>query len=168
MHPVIKASVRMTVKLPDLDFTRTFEEISRDVIIPDMRLGINRGIGIDGAQFPPLEQSTLDRKSGARKKARRGGGSLQKAGLAGSRGGSQTLVDKGVLRESFEYERVGVNHVRIFIGAIRAEVGKFLQIDGVGKKKKRFKFFGISQRSEFQAVAKMRARLAEILRKSNG
>ena len=165
---MIKAKVTMTVKLPDLDFTRTFEEAARDVIIPDMRLGINRGIGVDGQQFPPLEPSTIARKTGARKKARRGGGTLKAAGLAGGRGGSQTLVDQGVLREAFEYERVGVNHVRIFIGALRAEIGKFLQVDGVGRKRKKFNFFGISQRAEFQVIAKMRARLGEILRKSNG
>lgn len=165
---MIQVKAKMTIKLPDLDFTNVFQDIAKNVICPDMRLGINRGIGVDGAQFPALEPSTLARKAGARKNVRKGGGSLQKAGLAGGRGGTQTLVDKGVLRESFEFERVKKNHVRIFVGPLRSEIGKFLQVDGVGKKKKKFLFFGISQRAEFQAVAKMKAELKKILSRSNG
>lgn len=165
---MIQAKARMTIKLPDLDFTKAFQEVAKDVICPDMRLGINRGIGVDGVQFPALEPATLERKRGVRLKATKSGGKLSTAGLAGGRGGTQTLVDKGVLRESFEYETVGKNHVRIFVGALRKEVGDILQLKGVGKKKKKFLFFGISQRAEFQAVAKMRARLGEILEKSNG
>lgn len=165
---MIEVKTRMTVKLPDLDFTQTLEEISKDIICPDMRLGINRGIGVDGAQFPALEPATLARKSGARKAVRKAGQKLSLAGLAGGRGGTQSLVDKGILRESFEYERVRRNHVRIFVGSLRAEVAKYLQVDGVGKKRKKFLFFGISQRAEFQGIAKMRGRLSQILSKSNG
>lgn len=165
---MFEVKTKMTIKLPDLDFTKTFEDVSRLVIIPDIRLGINRGIGVDGQEFPPLEPSTLLQKSGARKRALKSGGKLGTAGLAGGRGGTQTLVNTGLLRESFEYQRVATNHVRISISDVRSEIGKFLQIDGVGKKKKKFFFFGISQRAEFQAVALMRARLAEILGKSNG
>ena len=165
---MIQVKTKMTINLPNLDFTDTFQEIAKNIICPDMRLGINRGIGVDGNAFPPLEPETVARKSGARKGARKKGLTLAKAGLAGGRGGSQTLVDKGVLRESFDYERVGRNHVRIFLGSEREKIGKYLQIDGVGRKKKRFLFFGISQRAEFQAIAKMRAKLGEILEKSNG
>lgn len=165
---MIQVKTRMTIKLPDLDFTKTFQEVAKDIICPDMRLGINRGIGVDGAQFPALEPSTLARKSGVRVKATKSGGKLSTAGLAGGRGGTQTLVDKGILRESFEYETVGKNHIRIFVGALRKEVGDILQLKGVGKKKKKFLFFGISQRAEFQAIAKMKGQLRATLEKSNG
>lgn len=165
---MIQVKTRMTIALPDLDFTQTFQDIAKNIICPDMRLGINRGIGVDGNNFPPLEPGTIARKTGARKSARKMGLTLTKAGLAGGRGGSQTLVDKGVLRESFDYERVGRNHVRIFVASERDKIAKYLQIDGVGRKKKRFLFFGISQRAEFQAITKMREKLGEILNKSNG
>ena len=156
---------KMKIKLPSLDFTKTFEDIADKIIRPDIRFGINRGIGIDGAPFPPLEPSTIAAKLGARKSARKTGG-LKQAGLASS--GKQTLVDTGTLRESFEQETIKRNHVRVRIGGDRAQVGYFLQIAGVGKKKKKFNFFGISQRAEFQAISKMKQSLKEILGAVNG
>jgi hypothetical protein len=163
---MIQVSAKMRIKLPDLDFTQTFQEIARDIICPDMRGGINRGIGIDNAPFPALEPATVASKAGARKRAQKAG-TLTQAGLAGGRKGTQTLVDQGILRESFEYETVSKNHIRIFVGALRANVAKYLQIDGVGNKKKKFNFFGISQRAELQAIAKMKGKLREALARSN-
>lgn len=165
MHQVaINFSSKMKIKLPNLDFTRTFEEIAERIIRPDMRLGINRGIGIDNQPFPPLEPSTIAAKTGARKKARKSGG-LKKAGLAS--GGTQTLVDTGLLRESIDQTTIGRNHVKIFIDGQRAQVGYYLQKTGVGKKRKTFNFFGISQRAELQAIAKMNLALKQALAEVN-
>ena len=161
----IKFNSKMTIKLPNLDFTETFEEIAEKIIRPDMRFGINRGIGIDGAPFPALEPSTLAAKLGARSSARKSGG-LKKSGLASS--GKQTLVDTGQLRDSFESEKVKRNHIRIRIGGNRQQVGYYLQVAGVGKAKKKFNFFGISQRAEFQAIAKMMQTLKKALGDING
>lgn len=159
---------KLTVKLPELDFTKTLEETAKQVIIPDMRLGINRGIGIDNRPFPKLEASTIARKAGIRKKVRKIA-PLKDVGLAGARGGTQTLVDTGELRDqAMEQTTVKRNHVKIFLDTGRDQIGRFLQIQGVGKKKKKFHFFGISQRAEFQAISKMNANLQKILGRLNG
>lgn len=159
----VKASVKFSFKTPKLDFTGTMSEIAEKIIIPDMRLGINRSIGIDNQPLPALEPSTIAAKSAARKDAKKTGG-LKVAGLAGARGGSQQLVDTGRLRDSFQHEVVKTNHVRISLAADRAEIGYYLQAVGVGKKKKKFNFFGISQRAEFQAVSKMKQAVAGVLK----
>ena len=161
----VKTSVK--IKLPKLDFTKVLQEVAEKIVIPDMRLGINRSVGIDQKPFQPLEASTLARKSGVRKSAKSKGG-LGKVGLAGGRGGTQTLVDTGALRESFASHRIKTNHVRINIGPEREQVGYFLQVAGVGRKKKKFNFFGISQRAEFQAISKMKKALTDALKAVNG
>ena len=164
----IETKSRLTIKLPDLDFTQTFKEIADKIIIPDIQLGINRSMGIDGKPFPALEPATVAGKTGARKKARKGGG-LKSAGVSGARGGSQQLVDTGELKDrSMESVQIARNHIRILIGPGRNKIAYYLQITGVGKKRKKFNFFGISQRAEFQAISKMRATLAKALGKVNG
>lgn len=157
----------MKVSLPKLDFTKQLLEVAEKVISPDMRLGINRSIGVDNQPFPQLEASTIAQKSGIRKSARKSGG-LTGAGLSGARGGSQQLVDTGKLREAFQWVKVKTNHVRIMLTGDREKIGYYLQKEGVGKKKKKFNFFGISQRAEFQSISKMKQALNEALKKVNG
>lgn len=160
---MITATSTMRIKLPELDFTKTFEECASKLIIPDMRYGINNNKGIDNQPFPPLEPSTIAAKTGARKAARKTGG-LTKAGLAGSK----TLVDTGALRESFTSKKIARNHIRINISEDREKIGYYLQVDGVGKKNKKFNFFGLSQRAELHCISKMKQALTNILRASNG
>jgi len=152
---VIQVKTTVKFKAPDLDFTETLKEIADKIILPDIRLGINTSVGFDQKPFPELEASTKAAKADARSKARKAGG-LLKAGLSGGRAGGQTLVDTGELRDrSMFSEKVAKNHVRIGIADGRNKIAYYLQEEGVGKKKKKFNFFGISQRAEFQAIAKM-------------
>ena len=165
---MLEAKITTKFKLPNLNFTKVLKGIADKVIMPDIRLGINRSIGIDGAPFPALEASTIKMKSGARKKAAKLGG-LKKSGAAGARGGSQPLVDTGELRDNSIFsQEVATNHVRISIGSSRAKIAYFLQVVGVGHKRKQFNFFGISQRAEFQAISKMKEALKGSLAKING
>lgn len=163
----IEAKVTVDVKLPDLDFTKELQDIAENVILPDIRYGINRSVGIDQQPFPALEPSTLKQKAARRNSSKKSGGVL-KAGLAGARGGSQQLVDTGELRDnSMSAERVKQNHVKIGFSASREKVAFILQEVGVGHKKKKFNFFGISQRAEFQAIAKIQSALKAALERIN-
>lgn len=164
----VELQTRMRIVMPRLDFTKTISEVAQSVILPDIRLGINRGVGIDNRPFPQLEESTIARKKGVRKNVTKNS-TLKAAGLAGARGGTQTLVDTGKLRDSsMGYRVVRQNHVRISVGGDREKVAYYLQKEGVGKKKKTFHFFGISQRAEFQGISKMNQAIKEALRAVNG
>ena len=164
---MIKTSSKLTIKLPNLDFTKNLMDIAKTVIIPDIRFGINRSVGIDNKPFPQLEPSTIAKKSGVRKRAIKSGG-LKKQSVAGARGGAKQLVDTGVLQESFEAERVKTNHVRISIDSDRDKIGYYLQKKGVGKKRKTFNFFGVSQRAELQSISKMKGAIGQALGEVNG
>lgn len=161
---MITATCTMRINIPPLDFTKVMSDAADKIIIPDIRFGFNRSVGIDNKPFPALEQSTIDAKRGIRKSVKKAGAKLADVGLAGDK----TLVDTGTLRESFYYKVIKTNHVRIFIDSVREKIAYYLQIDGVGKKKKTFHFFGISQRAELQCIPMMKKELNKILGKSNG
>lgn len=164
----LEASVRSRFKLPDLDFSKQLKNIADKIILTDIRFGINRSVGVDNQAFPVLEPATIARKAGVRQTARKSGG-FAKAGVSGAHGGSQPLVDTGRLsKESMNSFQVERNHIRISIDPSRSQIAYFLQVEGVGKKKKKFNFFGISQRAEFQAISKMKEALKGSLAKING
>lgn len=143
----IRFKSRMIMDLPNLDFTSIMKDVASKIIIPDMRFGINRSIGIDNKPFPELEPVTVKQK--AKRKA--------------PRGGTQQLVDTGQLRDAFTHSKRKRNHVRIRIKGERSEISKYLQVDGVGKRKKKFNFFGVSQRAELQSISLMGSRLKRII-----
>lgn len=147
----LKFRSKMTIKLPNLDFSDVLSDVANKVIIPDMRFGINRSVDIDNKPFPELEPTTIKIK--AKRKA--------------PRGGSQPLVDTGQLRDGFLSRRIKKNHIRVSIKGERSEISKYLQVDGVGKARKKFKFFGVSQRAELQGISLMTQRLKRILRNLN-
>lgn len=163
----LQANVTVTIKLPDLDFTKELEDIAKNIILPDIRYGINTSVGIDQKPFPSLEPSTIKAKERARRGAKKKGGVI-KMGMAGARGGAQQLVDTGEMRDNSMFaEKVKQNHVRIGFTASREKIAYILQEVGVGKKRKQFNFFGISQRSEFQAIAKIQSALKAALARIN-
>lgn len=172
----IRASVRV-IKMPEwkLDFTDELLQIAKTIVIPDMQGGINRSIGIDGEPFPALEPSTIAQKKGARKRNSSERRQIKKAtdvtvksGLLGGGGGTKPLIDTGKLRDAFLFKRTGPNRVTISINSDRDEIAGYLQVTGVGKKKKKFNFFGMSERAELQAISFMRRSIGELLKKLNG
>lgn len=172
----IKASVRV-IKMPEwkLDFTDELLQIAKTVVIPDMQGGINRSIGIDNEPFPALEPSTIAKKKGARKRndaerrqIKKVTGVTVKSGLLGGGGGTKPLIDTGKLRDSFIFQRTAPNRVTITINSQRDEIAGYLQVIGVGKRKKKFNFFGMSQRAELQAISFMRNSIGQLLKKLNG
>lgn len=132
---------RAVVKIPNLDLTKELQDIAKNIIVKDIQGGINRSVGIDNVSFPALEPGTIKAK---KRKGR-------------PEGGAKPLVDTGTLRRSFETDKVSRNRVQVSINPDRDKIGAILQNEGVGAKKKKFNFFGISQRAEFQAISKLRS-----------
>lgn len=146
----LKIKIKTKIKFPtNFDFTSELQSIARKVIIPLIKAGIETGTDIFGKRFPELEEST--RKS----KQRRGAD-------------HRALIDTTELYNSFTYRVKGRNRVLVFIKPsgtpARNEVAKYLQIEGVGRKKKKFHFFGVTDGMERDALVLMYKRLTRLLK----
>jgi len=120
---MIKAEIRSNINFPKIALQADLEHIAEKIIIKDMVNRIKQRKAIDGGALPENSAATIKRK-----------------------GHDRQLQDMGVLINSFGYEKEGRDKVRIFIskGLDRDLIGGYLQNSGVGKSKKRYKFFGIS------------------------
>lgn len=165
---MISVSVKNNISFPKLEFPNELLRIANEIIIPDMANRIDRQVQVDGGSYPDLEESTKAIKSGQLQKriftksgkiretvSKR----IEKIGLAGL--SSKTLINTGKLRISFLAKKSGKSKVIIYLNSIRADIGKFLQIDGVGKKKKKFLFFGISKNAEDNSIELMKKIISE-------
>jgi hypothetical protein len=139
----MKADVKTNFNMPKLDFSDDLLLIADRIIVPNMQQGIHNGQQIDTSPFPPLEHSTLKYKKGPK-----------------------TLIETGTLLGSFVTKKQGKGSVLITLNASRKDIGKYLQIDGVGKKRKKFNFFGISNYAEDQAMKYMRKRVKDAIREA--
>jgi len=126
---MIKAKITGKLNFPNVKFGKELKHIADKIFIPFMALHIEKGKALTGAAYPPLEVSTLKQKKNRK-----------------------TLIESGKLRRSFRSRRRGTNTVIIDLTADRAEVGESLQIDGVGRRRKKFIFFGINKEMEKRAI----------------
>lgn len=142
---MLKSKISGTIAIPEIDLTDSIKHIGNKIIIPLLQDGIDTNTDINGNRFPPVENSTLRAK---RKKGH----------------GDQTLVDEGLLIDSFRFRKRGKSGGEIFIKDSRKDIANRLQINGVGRKKKKFKFFGISDGMEKEAHDYLEGEIKEKIR----
>lgn len=168
---MITAETKFKAKFPSFIFQKDLKYIADRIFIPIMQQNIHQQMTLDGGNFPPLEQSTAERKSGAivkrtftQKGNLRAGveKKISKTGLTSFV--SKTLIDTGKLVSSFFSAEKGTNQVIISLRGDRKEIGGYLQIEGVGKKKKKFNFFGISTRMQEEAIKYMQRKIKDLVR----
>ena len=133
---MIKGSIKGTLNFPKLQFQSDLLHIGQKIFIPFMVKFLDDGKHLSGNAYPELEPQTLSSKKGPR-----------------------TLVETGKLRKSFRAKTVGKDAVRVDLLPQRSEIGKHLQIEGVGKKKKKFLFFGINKEMEKRAIDFMKLKI---------
>jgi hypothetical protein len=178
--------VKNTIKFPTLLIQGDLKVIADTIIIPVIQENINNGVALDERPFPELEPSTVEKKYknlvGARENIAKTLARDKTVHIAGygrtlvEHGKSQeeirsftdgmsfkTLIDTGKLISSFVSRLSGKNKVIVTIQGDRKKVGEFLQIKGVGKKRKKFNFFGISTRMEQDAMNYMKRRINEAI-----
>ncbi len=76
-----------------------------------------------------------------------------------------TLRKTGLLLDSFK--KFGARNkriVRIKVG--RRDIAKYLQIDGVGRSKKKFKFFGVTDWMEDKAIKYMNREIKKLIKRN--
>ena len=140
---MIKASIKGELNFPP-SFTMQSDltHIATKIFVPFMQEAIDAGRGVDGARHPPLEPSTIRMKRGPQK-----------------------LIETGKLRVAFRTRKTGTDAVTIDLKANRAEIGEYLQIEGVGRKKKKFIFFGISTEMEKRAIDFMKSQVRKAIKR---
>lgn len=174
----IKAEVKNNIKFPDVYVTQDdLMHIANQIFIPLLGAGIDYGIDIEGNKFPEPEQSTSERKSRNLKKrifTKKGdirASALKQISSTGLKGfAKKVLVDTGKLRRSFKSKESGKNSVVVTLSGDRLDVGGYLQIDGIKTKngKKFYKFFGITDGMQSDAMEYAKKKVAEACNKFNG
>ncbi len=137
----MRAEIRNNIKFPKLTFQNDLVYVAERIIIPIMVDNINKSKALDGTALPDLSEKTIKRK-----------------------GHAKPLIDTRKLIQSFIFKKKGKHGVLITIKKERKNIGEYLQIDGVGKKKKRFNFFGISTAMERAAMRYMEKRIKKAVR----
>lgn len=140
---MIQTKIKDRINFPKITLTRDLEKVAKNIIIPDMIRGIDDAMAIKGGELPKNEPATIKRK-----------------------GHSRQLIDTGKLRRSFFYRRRSAKSVFISVKGDRKEVGKAL-VGGIRTRRglKKYLFFGISKDAHNKAMAYMRKRIAEILKR---
>ncbi len=141
---MIQAKIINKINFPEINLQSTLEEIANEVIIPDIVRGIDAGMAINGGSLPENEPATIKHK-----------------------GHSRQLIDTGELRNSFFYKTQGKNKVVISIESGRKNIGGYLQNDGVGKKNKHYRFFGISKDAYNKAMTYTNNKIKELTKSGN-
>jgi len=141
---MIQVKVVNKINFPDITLQENLEYIAKNIIIPDIIRGIDDSMAITGMALPPLEPATIKRKWS-----------------------NKPLIETGKLRSSFYFKPLGKNKVLISIAGDRKEIGGYLQVDGVGKKKKHFNFFGISVYASETAIEFIKKQLIGRLKGGN-
>jgi len=174
---MIKVAVENKIKLPKNLFIRDdLIYIAQKIIIPLLVKGIDAQRTITGGTFPPLEPATIAMKSGATiEKKKRTMKTMMKRGKDfGTIGrtlqgiSSKTLIDTGKLRQSFDWWLKGSDSIVISLGMERKQIGEYLQIEGVGKKKKKFHFFGITDGMQVNSFNYLKKQIRKTTAKFNG
>ncbi len=136
---MIQAKIINKINFPEITLQEDLENIAKNIIIPDIEMGIDNAMAINGGSLPENEPETIKRK-----------------------GHSRQLIDTGTLRSSFFYRTLGKNKVIISIKGDRKEIGSYLQNDGVGKKKKFYRFFGISRDAYDSSIGYISKKIKEL------
>jgi hypothetical protein len=140
---MIKLEIRNRIDFPKLTLQSDLKTIARDIIIPDIQMGIHNRMAINGEPLPENEPQTKKRK-----------------------GDDRPLIETGRLISSFFYKQISGNKVLVSIKPVRKDIGGYLQIDGIRTKtaRKFYKFFGISKDAHDSAIAYMVDKIKERIR----
>jgi hypothetical protein len=144
----IKAEIKSTIKFPDEYITQDdLMHVAEQIFIPMMQKGIDAGIDVEGNPFPPNAEATIKRK-----------------------GHRMVLIETGRLRRSFWAKPSGKTIVHVKLEGDRIDIGGYLQLDGIRTKsgKNFYKFFGITDGMEMDAMDYAKKRIAEVCKKFNG
>jgi hypothetical protein len=129
-----KIEIKGNLKFPDMDMTKTLEHIAEKIIIPEIAGHIIRGTDLDDIPYQPLAESTVKRK-----------------------GHDRPLIgeERRLFSASNYYiKSSGKNRIVIYIKAIRRDIAKYLQVEGVRSKeygKRFFNFFGVNKMMALKA-----------------
>lgn len=140
----MKMTVRSNINIPKIDFTKDLYAIAKDVVIPLIKEGILTNTDVTGMPFPSLDPRTSKRK-----------------------GHSRPLQDTGTLLSSFKRKVNGKNKVLVFISSARDKIAEYLQVSGIGKAKKRFKFLAVTEGMERDANLYMQNVIKKWVRNAN-
>lgn len=140
---MLKADYKFNFKAPRLIFQDDLAWIAKNIFVPDIQGRITRSITIDNGKFPPLEPETIKMK-----------------------GHDKPLIDTKQLLNSIYYKKKGRYSVIVSFNENRKKIAEYLQIDGINSKrgKKFFRFFGISELAEKQAISHIRNKIREAIR----
>lgn len=127
---MFKAKITNRINFPEVDLVPSLQKIAKKIVIPLLKDGILTNNDIYGKNFPKLSKGTIKRKKHSR-----------------------ALQSEGKLFNSFKSKKEG-DIVIVYIDSKdnRDEIAEYLQIDGVGKNKKKFKFFGVTDGMEADAL----------------
>lgn len=166
---MIMATVKNNINLDQFKgviVQKDLKRIADSIFIPAMQRYIDQQTAITGGNYPALEPETIARKAGQiYKRNFTKKGNLRNTAIkrieSGGLGGfsNKTLIQTGKLIRSFFSINKGKNSVVISIKPDRKDAAKALQIDGVGNKKKKFYFFGITKDMERDAINYMKEKM---------
>ncbi len=138
---MIKCKITNTIKMPQLSLHQQLKPIADKIVIPLLRDNIEANWDIYGKCHPALEASTIKKK-----------------------GHSHPLIDTGLLKDSFKSYQSRRDEVQVRVKSGRRKIAEYLQIKGVGRKKKKFEFFGVTQGMERDALRFMSKAIARMIR----
>ncbi len=144
---MIQAKIINRINFPEIALQDDLEHIAKNIIIPDIVMGIDNGMAINGGSLPANDPKTIKRK-----------------------GHGRQLIETGKLRSSFFYKLAGKNKVIISIKGDRKEIGGYLQVDGVSTLggAKFYRFFGISKDAYDGAIKYIKDKIRELTSGNKG
>lgn len=140
----LTVKIKSRFKIPKLDLTKQLEHIAERILIPNMAKGIQERKDVAEKTYEPLDPKTIKRK-----------------------GHDRPLIETGKLHRSFKFRKRGKNRVLVFIDGERREVAGYLQVEGVRRRRggrRKFNFFGISQKTELKAVKFMEQEIGRAIK----
>lgn len=172
---MINTTFESKINIPKFFLKDDLKIIADRIFIPILQENIHNQVSLTGGALPALEPATIAKKRGDivkrtfTKKGNIRSGALKKIAAVGLQGfSSKTLIESGKLVSSFFSKEKGKNTVVITINSARKEIARILQIEGVGKKRKTFNFFGISSRMEKGAIKYMKERIEQEIKNAKG
>lgn len=173
---MIKTEFKSNIKFPKEFINQDdMSYIAERIFIPLMRNGITTGVGVDGMRFPEPENKLRSQsKILKRTFTKKGNIRATAIGQIGGKGllgfSKKILIDTGKLFASFRSKRSGKFTVKVELAGDRADVGKYLQIEGIKTKrgKKFYTFFGISDGMEKDAMQFAKDKISKVIGQFNG
>lgn len=140
---MFRAKITARFDFPEVDFSPSLMVVAKKIVIPLIKEGILTNTDIYGKRFPKLAASTIR-----------------------SKGHDRPLQEESILIKSFKYKSDGKDVV-VYISGSRDEVARYLQIEGVGKSRKKFEFFGVTDGMEKEATAFIKKEIVKWVKRAN-